>query len=104
MSDDGEMAKGVRDSACEYLVKPIRMKDLRNIWQHVFRMRVRESQPSLDENEMMRNEDTLLNGKKRKDVDGDDVSSRVKKARVVWTVDLHHKFVQAIDQIGIDSK
>lgn len=48
--------------------------------------------------------------KKRKDVDSkhDDRefldSSSSKKARVVWSVDLHQKFVKAVNQIGFDSK
>ena len=47
--------------------------------------------------------------KKRKDIDnkydekGSTDPSSTKKARVVWTVDLHQKFVKAVNQIGIDS-
>lgn len=46
--------------------------------------------------------------RKRKDVDhGDQDSSdgaTAKKARVVWSVDLHQKFVNAVNQIGFDSE
>ncbi|KAK0575266.1 hypothetical protein LWI29_036281 [Acer saccharum] len=45
MSVDGETSrvmKGVQHGACDYLLKPIRMKELRNIWQHVFRKRIHE--------------------------------------------------------------
>ncbi|KAI3467646.1 hypothetical protein Pfo_024309 [Paulownia fortunei] len=127
MSINGETSrvmKGVQHGACDYLLKPIRMKELRNIWQHVFRKRIHEvrdveSQESLDEIQMMRNgteqsddgylfSGDMVSGKKRKDVDnkhhdvecGDPAS--VKKARVVWTVDLHQKFVKAVNQIGFD--
>lgn len=130
MSVDGETSrvmKGVQHGACDYLLKPIRMKELRNIWQHVFRKKIHEvrdieSHEGIEEFEMMRNGSDqsddgyflcggdLTLGKKRKDVEnkqdekdyGD--PSSLKKARVVWTVDLHQKFVKAVNQIGFDSK
>src|SRR4051812_16663342 len=40
MSVDGEkdtVYKGIAHGACDYLLKPINMKDLMNIWQHVVR-------------------------------------------------------------------
>ncbi|KAL8550671.1 hypothetical protein ACS0TY_009184 [Phlomoides rotata] len=127
MSVDGETSrvmKGVQHGACDYLLKPIRMKELRNIWQHVFRKRIHEvrdieGHESYEEIQMLRcggelSDDGFLfcgdlaSGKKRKDVDGkyDDRvsgdSSSAKKARVVWTVDLHQKFVKAVNQIGFE--
>ncbi|KAK6116571.1 hypothetical protein DH2020_049677 [Rehmannia glutinosa] len=129
MSVDGETSrvmKGVQHGACDYLLKPIRMKELRNIWQHVFRKRIHEvrdieGHECLDEIQMMRcggeqSDDgylfsgDMISGKKRKDVDNkhDDRMcgdpSSAKKARVVWTVDLHQKFVKAVNQIGFESK
>ncbi|KAL0447207.1 UNVERIFIED_CONTAM: Two-component response regulator ORR26 [Sesamum latifolium] len=127
MSVDGETSrvmKGVQHGACDYLLKPIRMKELRNIWQHVFRKRIHEvrdieGHECLEELQMMRSgieqsddgyffSGDLVSGKKRKDADnkhddrvcGD--PSSVKKARVVWTVDLHQKFVKAVNQIGCE--
>lgn len=129
MSVDGEtrrVMKGVQHGACDYLLKPIRMKELRNIWQHVLRKRIHEvrdveGQEILDEIYTTRHGteqsddgywfggDVNL-GRKRKDVNGkheDRVyldASSAKKARVVWTVDLHQKFVKAVNLVGIDSK
>ncbi|XP_051145135.1 two-component response regulator ORR26 [Andrographis paniculata] len=127
MSVDGETSrvmKGVQHGACDYLLKPIRMKELRNIWQHVFRKKIHEGRDiegheSFEEIQMMRSvveqsDDGYLYGgelgsvKKRKDAEnkqddrvyGD--PSSVKKARVVWTVDLHQKFVKAVNQIGFE--
>ncbi|CAA2968684.1 two-component response regulator ARR11-like [Olea europaea subsp. europaea] len=128
MSVDGETSrvmKGVQHGACDYLLKPIRMKELRNIWQHVFRKRIQEvkdieSHEGLEEIQMMGNSMEqsddgylfcgvdLISGKKRKDTDNkqDDRHygdpSSVKKARVVWTVELHQKFVKAVNQFGFD--
>ncbi|KAL3728653.1 hypothetical protein ACJRO7_033263 [Eucalyptus globulus] len=130
MSVDGETSrvkKGVQHGACDYLPKPIRMKELRNIWQHVFRKSIHgirdiESHEGLeglqvtksgydwlDDGHFYRGEDTSTPGKKRKDLENKhdekdltDPSSSTKKARVVWSVDLHQKFVRAVNQIGYD--
>lgn len=130
MSVDGETSrvmKGVQHGACDYLLKPIRMKELRNIWQHVLRKRIHEAREfesfeSFESNYLMRNGSELsddgnlfaledmTSSKKRKDADNkhDDKEfldpSSTKKARVVWSVDLHQKFVRAVNQIGFDSK
>ncbi|XAR48143.1 hypothetical protein NMG60_11030871 [Bertholletia excelsa] len=126
MSVDGETSRvmrGVQHGACDYLLKPIRMKELRNIWQHVVRkrkheMRDVESLEAIEEIRITRrgldqsDEAHLLSGgdlssgKKRRDAENrHDVRefgdpSSAKKARVVWTVELHQKFVKAVDQIG----
>ncbi|XP_028213071.1 two-component response regulator ORR26-like isoform X2 [Glycine soja] len=125
MSVDGETSKvmkGVQHGACDYLLKPIRMKELRNIWQHVFRKKIHEAKEfeSFESIHLMRNGSELsddgnlfavedvTSSKKRKDADSkhDDKEcldpSSTKKARVVWSVDLHQKFVKAVNQIGFD--
>lgn len=126
MSVDGETSrvmKGVQHGACDYLLKPIRMKELRNIWQHVFRKKIHEIRDIeshetfegiqisrncsdlSDDGHMFGGED-LICGKKRKDFENknDDIGdhSSTKKHRVVWSVDLHQKFVKAVNQIGFD--
>ncbi|XP_022726750.1 two-component response regulator ORR26-like isoform X2 [Durio zibethinus] len=128
MSVDGETSrvmKGVQHGACDYLLKPIRMKELRNIWQHVFRKKIHEvrdieslegiesiqitrtGSDLFDDGHLVGGEDTT-SVRKRKDAenkhDDKDLSdpSSTKKARVVWTVDLHQKFVKAVNQIGFD--
>ncbi|KAL8230102.1 hypothetical protein R6Q57_015002 [Mikania cordata] len=130
MSVDGETSRvmrGVQHGACDYLLKPIRMKELRNIWQHVYRKKIHEMKDTechegLEEILMMRNVskqqsddgylfcggDMTPGSKKRKDSEHKyeekeftDHSS-VKKARVVWTFDLHQKFVKAVNLIGFE--
>ncbi|XP_024636936.1 two-component response regulator ARR12 [Medicago truncatula] len=40
-NDDRErVMKGVMKGACDYLVKPIRLEELKNIWQHVVRKKI----------------------------------------------------------------
>ncbi|XAR71031.1 hypothetical protein NMG60_11028111 [Bertholletia excelsa] len=118
--------KGITHGACDYLLKPVRIEELKNIWQHVVRRKKFDpkDQNSSDEPQHegrgqlpMVTGDGDQNGKlnrKRKDQneddDGDHVDSRLnnedpstqKKPRVVWTVDLHRKFVAAVNQLGID--
>ncbi|KAH7684850.1 CheY-like protein [Dioscorea alata] len=127
MSVDGETSrvmKGVQHGACDYLLKPVRLKELRNIWQHVYRKKIHEvreieSHDSSEDIQILRSryedfdENKVFGGvdsvRKRKDMDNKDLadqeygdSSAAKKARVVWTVDLHQKFVDAVNQIGFD--
>ncbi|ONK71190.1 uncharacterized protein A4U43_C04F5810 [Asparagus officinalis] len=126
MSVDGETSrvmKGVQHGACDYLLKPIRMKELRNIWQHVYRKKIHEVREieghdisedmlqfrncseDFDDRQSSGGAD-LSSVRKRKDLDTSDQevndSAAVKKARVVWSVDLHQKFVNAVNQIGFD--
>ena len=37
------------------------------------------------------------------DGEGDGVGCNAKKARVVWSVEMHQQFVNAVNTIGIDS-
>ncbi|KAJ0523723.1 putative response regulator and transcription factor RR-B-type family [Helianthus annuus] len=120
-SDPKLVMKGITHGACDYLVKPVRLEELRNIWQHVIRKKVEPKPQSRSNNnqEKPNNEGGQEagsgdpNGKfnrKRKDEDEDvedngnedDDSSTQKKPRVVWSIDLHRKFVAAVNQLGIE--
>lgn len=110
--------KGVTHGACDYLLKPVRIEELKNIWQHVVRKNRGSNNGDKKDgsgNEGVANSDQN-NGRanrKRKDQynededeerdDNDDPSSQ-KKPRVVWTVELHKKFVAAVNQLGFESK
>lgn len=108
-ADDSKsvVMKGVTHGACDYLIKPIRIEALRNIWQHVVRKRKNEwkdfeQSGSIDEGEQQQqkpsedadfsslaNEGSWRNAKRWKDEedeveDRDDISSS-KKPRVVWS-------------------
>ncbi|XP_015574763.1 two-component response regulator ARR1 isoform X2 [Ricinus communis] len=115
--------KGVTHGACDYLIKPVRIEALKNIWQHVVRKKRNEwkdleqsgsveegdRQPKQSEDadySSSANEGNWRNSKKRKDEEeeGDerDDTSTLKKPRVVWSVELHQQFVAAVNQLGID--
>ena len=114
--------KGITHGACYYLLKPVRIEELKTIWQHVVR---RKKSDDKDRNSSD-NRDKLNQGgseaipdqklnKKRKDQNEDEDEDRdenehenedpaaQKKPRGVWSVELHRKFVAAVNQLGIDS-
>lgn len=134
MSADGRtnlVMRGVSHGACDYLIKPIRDEELKNIWQHVVRKKQNEMKEhdhtvSMEDhdrlkrpiddaeyassvNEGAESEEVLKTQKKRRDskdeddteMDNDDLSTS-KKPRVVWSVELHQQFVTAVNQLGID--
>ncbi|XP_059647143.1 two-component response regulator ARR2-like [Cornus florida] len=124
-ADDSKdvVMKGVTHGACDYLIKPVRMEALKNIWQHVVRKKKhewkdfeqsgsmedgeRQPKPSEDvDYSSSVNEGNWSNSKRRKDeddeVDERDDTSALKKQRVVWSVELHQEFVAAVNQLGID--
>ncbi|KAI3775376.1 hypothetical protein L1987_49949 [Smallanthus sonchifolius] len=120
-SDPKLVMKGITHGACDYLVKPVRLEELRNIWQHVIRRKVESKSQSKSNNNQERpnNEGGQETGsgdpngklnRKRKDEDEDvedngnedDDPSTQKKPRVVWSIDLHRKFVAAVNHLGIE--
>jgi hypothetical protein len=133
MSGNGETSavmKGITHGACDYLLKPVRIEELSNIWQHVvrkLRSEPKEHSASFEEGERHKrdgaedadnmssatnNTDGNWRNKKKKEAkedeedfeqDNDDPST-LKKPRVVWSVELHQQFVSAVNQLGIDSK
>ncbi|KAJ7524686.1 hypothetical protein O6H91_17G016400 [Diphasiastrum complanatum] len=117
MSVDGEFSvvmKGVTHGACDYLLKPVRMEELRNIWQHVVRKKQCQAR-DVAHGDIMEDIEKLkygsehseyTNSKKRKDSKDNDPDSEdpstLKKQRVVWSPQLHKQFVDAVNQLGID--
>lgn len=117
--------KGITHGACDYLLKPVRLEELKNIWQHVLRRKKVDSRDQNNCNSLDRNsgegngtrgansdQDAQLS-RKRKDQNLDDDededenenedSSSQKKPRVVWSVELHRKFVAAVNHLGLES-
>ncbi|NP_001312865.1 two-component response regulator ORR21-like [Nicotiana tabacum] len=132
MSGDGRtnlVMRGVQHGACDYLIKPIRDEELKNIWQHVVRKKCSFSKEpeysgSLDDNDrhkrgnddaecassVIEGADRVLKPQKKKrdakeedetEMENDDPTT-AKKPRVVWSVELHQQFVSAVNQLGID--
>ncbi|KAK7329508.1 hypothetical protein VNO77_23678 [Canavalia gladiata] len=122
-ADDGKsvVMKGVTHGACDYLIKPVRIEALKNIWQHVIRKR-KNGWKDLEQSGSVEEGDRPPKGsddgdysssvnegktsKKRRDEDEEgedrDDTSTLKKPRVVWSVELHQQFMAAVNQLGID--
>ena len=128
-ADDGKdvVMKGVTHGACDYLIKPVSMEALKNIWQHVFRkkrneLKDLENSGSVEENDKQKkasddgdntssgNEGSWKAVKRKKEGEEEDEfeeredTSTLKKQRVVWSIELHQQFVAAVNQLGLDSK
>ncbi|KAG8372615.1 hypothetical protein BUALT_Bualt12G0085100 [Buddleja alternifolia] len=125
-SDPKNVMKGVTHGACDYLVKPVRLEELRNIWQHVLRKKKPDSKIQNKSTDQVKANlgsgdghgspmtgNTDQNGKinrKRKDEDDESEDNgnesedpgAQKKPRVVWSIELHRKFVGAVNQLGIE--
>ncbi|KAK7311901.1 hypothetical protein RJT34_10362 [Clitoria ternatea] len=128
--DPKMVMKGITHGACDYMLKPVRMEELKNIWQHVIRKKFDSKEknrtsnldnPISDTGEVLgpagagnsdqsgkltkkrkdQDEDENENEEQENEHDNDDPSTQ-KKARVVWSVDLHRKFVAAVNHLGID--
>ncbi|GAV59963.1 Response_reg domain-containing protein/Myb_DNA-binding domain-containing protein, partial [Cephalotus follicularis] len=119
--DSKFVMKGITHGACDYLLKPVRLEELQNIWQHVIRRRKFESKDqnnsdyqdnkhhgSGEVGSMENSDQSVKLNKKRKDQDEDEdghdneFPSTQKKPRVVWSPELHRKFIAAVNQLGID--
>ncbi|KAK7329968.1 hypothetical protein VNO77_24151 [Canavalia gladiata] len=124
--------KGVIHGACDYLMKPVRIEELQNIWQHVVRRKIdckdknkspneekaynmtREcSQAIVSENNADQNTNLGQKRKAQSEVEAEEEDdqeneheneepSNQKKPRLVWAAELHSKFVAAVNQLGID--
>ncbi|XP_031480277.1 two-component response regulator ORR24-like isoform X1 [Nymphaea colorata] len=134
-SETSTVMKGITHGACDYLLKPIRIEELRNMWQHVVRKKKvgskdrRKKDNDDDYSKFSHGTDGAQGhnvvgqahincklAKKRRDrnieeEDDDDEEENgnenedqmtQKKPRVVWSVELHQKFVAAVNQLGID--
>lgn len=119
MSVDGRTATvmtGINHGACDYLIKPIRPEELKNIWQHVVRRKLPRTCQGLDSSSSLESlfsvsgvsEGSLKRRKKNKrrvDNEEDDLldpGNSSKKSRVVWSMELHQQFVKAINHLGIE--
>ncbi|XP_061373293.1 two-component response regulator ARR10-like [Gastrolobium bilobum] len=75
--------------ACDYLQKPIRMEELQNIWQHVFKKKINSKKQEENEDDDYKE---LGHNKEHKAIQ--------KKHRVIWTEELHQSFLAAVNQLG----
>ncbi|GMP47920.1 hypothetical protein CsSME_00015465 [Camellia sinensis var. sinensis] len=119
VNDDKEsVMKGVKHGARDYLIKPLRLEEVKNIWQHVVRKNLFNTtksgtmQVGTDQNPPIPSSKRLRekrNEEEEEEEEEDDEtnthneeSSAQKKKRVSWTGVLHNKFVNAVRELGVD--
>lgn len=123
------VVKGLNHGACGFLCKPLRLEEMQTIWQFVIKrkwpsnevsecygfLKVHNSEGNRctsggTENASTMNTltNTFMRSKEKKNQDKEDSEpdnreSPSKKQRLAWSLELHKKFVNAVNQIGIDS-
>ncbi|KAH7306876.1 hypothetical protein KP509_22G035500 [Ceratopteris richardii] len=119
--DTNNVMKGISIGACDYLLKPVRLEELQNIWQHVVRKKYMPVKVSSCESEakdlkkaqiIQKESDRVTDGgssssrsllKRREFLEESSLNEQslctAKRQRVVWSVDLHRKFVCAINHL-----
>ena len=108
MSSDGDanvVLRGVTHGAVDFLIMPLRIEELRNVWQHVIRRRStqlsaeggtdHESEAQMSNKSGKRKENEVVRAEHEGGGGG-------KKPRVVWSVEMHQQFVSAVNKLGID--
>lgn len=107
-SDTNVVLRGVTHGAVDFLIKPVRIEELRNVWQHVIRRRsVTYSRCTMDDSGADHESDAQTGQRsKRKDTEvlraEHEGGAGGKKPRVVWSVEMHQQFVYAVNTLGID--
>ncbi|XP_010549603.2 PREDICTED: putative two-component response regulator ARR19, partial [Tarenaya hassleriana] len=104
MSTDHEreaVMKAMMYGACQYLVKPVNKETIAVLWQHIARKtRTRPVRPLTDQTAgSVRDKITTRAGEEENK--GEETAAS-KKNRMTWTDDLHQKFLQAVNVIGIE--
>lgn len=92
-SDYDSFNKSITHGACDYLVKPVGLKELQNIWRHVVKKNIGSYAKNIDPSESH-----LLPSVSREH-NGEELFSR-KNNRVIWSPELHQKFLNAYEQLG----
>ncbi|KAM0024419.1 putative response regulator and transcription factor RR-A-type family [Helianthus debilis subsp. tardiflorus] len=115
------MMEGINHGACDYILKPISMEALRGIWLHVFRRKRKEKalEPLTSADQRQKVPEDIANlssgneghnskdAKRKEYEDGSEEreeTSSSKKPRFVWSIELHQKFLAAVNKLGLDSK
>ncbi|CAL9101377.1 unnamed protein product [Musa textilis] len=117
-SEISYMMKGVQHGAVDYLVKPVRLEDLKLIWKHVIKksllVKKESNDPSNTHIQKQKAENDRYSITTRKSMDkikekedyvhenSDGEPSKQKRQRLSWSADLHTHFIKAVNHLGLD--
>nr|TKV93517.1 hypothetical protein SEVIR_9G230500v2 [Setaria viridis] len=115
MSSNGDTAtvmKYITNGASDFLIKPLRIEELKNIWQHVFRKQIgaehrkcnnAEHVDQLPYRTMGITEATATLDSEIRENNGTVTDIRdLRKSRLSWTMQLHRQFIAAVNSLGSD--
>jgi YesN/AraC family two-component response regulator len=104
--DRSNIWRAINNGARDYLLKPVRLQEISNIWQHVYRKNLENPEKSsitkeIPEQISLPDHPKTDDGELRKEEDETNPHQPTeKKPRFVWTLDLHCRFVNAIQELG----
>ncbi|XP_025797975.1 two-component response regulator EHD1-like isoform X2 [Panicum hallii] len=119
MSSNGDTStvmKCITNGASDFLIKPPRIEELKNIWQHVFRKQIfgaehrkcSNAQQHVDHQLSYRamgitEEATATLDSEIRGNNGTVTDIRdLRKSRLSWTMQLHRQFIAAVNSLGAD--
>ncbi|KAJ1437864.1 Signal transduction response regulator, receiver domain [Sesbania bispinosa] len=125
-----DVMKAIRYGACDYWIKPLQEQQFKNMWQHYVRNALKQNNQGhkfsnledadddekkqrkadsefashvVDATEAIFNSPQEGTSKEADAYESDNLYQRAtKKPRIVWTKELHQRFVRAVMQLGID--
>ncbi|XP_058067928.1 two-component response regulator ORR23-like isoform X2 [Magnolia sinica] len=114
-SEVSNVMKGIKHGARDYLLKPIRIEELKNIWQHVIRKTLldpKEGNDTTDKNKCgmadggLKTSRKCRNQSKEKENEDNEQSDEdptaQKKQRILWSAELHSQFISAVEHLGVE--
>ncbi|KAG2548648.1 two-component response regulator EHD1-like [Panicum virgatum] len=112
MSSNGDTStvmKYITNGASDFLIKPLRIEELKNIWQHVFRKqigaehRMCNNVQHIDQLSFRTTEATATLDSEIRENNGmvTDIQD-LRKSRLIWTMQLHRQFIAAVNSLGAD--
>jgi two-component response regulator ARR-B family len=129
MSSNGDtetVMKYITNGASDFLIKPVRIEELKNIWQHVFRKKIGEehskthnAQHGIDQllayppkvappcpvRTTGSDEAAMALESELRETNSTVTDIRdLRKSRLSWTLQLHRQFITAVNSLGAESK
>ncbi|KAK1307763.1 Two-component response regulator ARR14 [Acorus calamus] len=96
VGDDAKtITKGITNGACDYLLKPVKIEQLKKIWQHVARKSLQNPTE-----EMM---ESVRPVKRNRSEQSKIKEENSKAPRVLWDPKLHNMFINAVESLGLQS-
>ncbi|KAI4351538.1 hypothetical protein L6164_005896 [Bauhinia variegata] len=113
--------RGLRHGASDYLIKPVRLADIKKLWYHVFKKMtagtpagnpcipkniiiIKEEEEDMPNSKRVRCEDLKKEESEITITSNRGASSSNSKRRISWTADLHAKFLDAMNKLGTKNK